>query len=93
MAALAHHRCCYKLRDVGRLGVSTERLAAARRMLARAHGADQERLRRLHGGFSPEQAMCAWRAHCCCCCCCGVIVQRYKSFIVQVQVLGLRVGE
>jgi hypothetical protein len=50
-------RCCYKLRDVSRLGVCSERLGSARRMLARAHGPHQERLRLLHGGFSPEQAM------------------------------------
>uniref|UniRef100_A0A383VMY7 UBA domain-containing protein n=1 Tax=Tetradesmus obliquus TaxID=3088 RepID=A0A383VMY7_TETOB len=49
--------CCYKLRDVSRLGVCSERLAQARRMLAKAHGPHQERLRLLHGGFSPEQAI------------------------------------
>ncbi|KIZ05684.1 NEDD8 ultimate buster 1 [Monoraphidium neglectum] len=47
--------CSYLLRDVGRLGVSAERLARARGMLARAHGPNLERLRQLHGG-SPESA-------------------------------------
>eukprot|EP00878_Enallax_costatus_P017080 GHUV01017933.1.p1 GENE.GHUV01017933.1~~GHUV01017933.1.p1 ORF type:complete len:343 (+),score=113.63 GHUV01017933.1:474-1502(+) len=49
--------CCYKLRDISRLGVCSERLSSARRMLERAHGAHQERLRLLHGNFSPEQAI------------------------------------
>eukprot|EP00775_Hariotina_reticulata_P012251 gene12251-12388_t len=47
---------CYKLRDVRRLGVCSERLSSARRMLERAHGLHQERLRLLHGNFSPEHA-------------------------------------
>lgn len=49
-------RCCYLLQDTSRLGVSAERLARARAMLARAHGPNLERLRVLHGGFSPEAA-------------------------------------
>ena len=31
-----------------------ERLASARRMLEKAHGVRQERVRQLHGNFSPE---------------------------------------
>jgi len=34
--------------------VCGERLASARRMLEKAHGPHQERLRQLHGNFSPE---------------------------------------
>jgi hypothetical protein len=47
-------RCYYKLKDISRLGVCGERLTSARRMLEKAHGPHQERLRQLHGNFSPE---------------------------------------
>ncbi|GBF88993.1 hypothetical protein Rsub_01492 [Raphidocelis subcapitata] len=48
--------CSYLLRDIGRLGVSAARLSKAREALARAHGPNLERVRVLHGGFSPEVA-------------------------------------
>lgn len=49
-------RCCFKLQDASRLGVSQQRLARARAALARAHGPNQERARVLHGNFCPEHA-------------------------------------
>ena len=52
-------RCFFKLGDVGLLGSARTRLAAARAALARAHGANLERLRTLHGNFQPELATCA----------------------------------
>jgi hypothetical protein len=48
------HRCYFKLKDIRRLGVCGERLTSARQRLEKAHGAHQERLRQLHGNFSPE---------------------------------------
>lgn len=55
---LVLHRCYFKLGDVALLGRARARLAAARRTLARAHGANLERLRTLHGNFQPELATC-----------------------------------
>lgn len=46
--------CYFMLKDIRRLGVCGERLTSARQRLEKAHGAHQERLRQLHGNFSPE---------------------------------------
>ena len=49
-------RCYFQMRDAGSLGAAQERLATARACLQRAHGANLERLKVLHGNFSPELA-------------------------------------
>lgn len=56
-------RCFFKLGDAGLLGSAHARLAVARAALARAHGANLERLRTLHGNFQPELATCAPAAY------------------------------
>lgn len=52
-------RCYFQLRDAASLGAATERLAKARACLQRSHGPNLERIKVLHGDFSPELATCA----------------------------------
>ena len=52
-------RCYFQLRDAASLGAATERLNKARVCLQHSHGPNLERIKVLHGDFSPELATCA----------------------------------
>ena len=45
------------LRDASKLSEAGERLRQARASLHRSYGADMERMRVLHGNYSPELAL------------------------------------
>ncbi|EIE20769.1 hypothetical protein COCSUDRAFT_48401 [Coccomyxa subellipsoidea C-169] len=46
--------CYFQLRDAASLGAATERLGKARSWLQRSHGPNLERMKVLHGDFTPE---------------------------------------
>lgn len=52
-------RCYFQLRDAASLGAATERLGKARSWLQRSHGPNLERMKVLHGDFTPELTTCA----------------------------------
>ena len=57
-------RCYFQLRDAASLGAATERLGKARAWLQRSHGPNLERMKVLHGDFSPELSTCATALTC-----------------------------
>ncbi len=54
----AVHRCYFQLRAIGQLAAARARLDKAQQSLQRSHGPSGARMRRLHGNFCPELAMC-----------------------------------
>ena len=51
-------RCYFQLRAIGQLAAGRARLDKAQHSLQRSHGPSGARMRRLHGNFCPELAMC-----------------------------------